>query len=106
MRYLEFTPSAALRDLVERVWVLEVDTSEPRLDPILPDGRPEIIVHCGAPFAALEPDGAVRVQDRLLLSGQLRRAKHVTPTGAGLAAGATLRPHGAAALFGVPQHEL
>jgi AraC-like DNA-binding protein len=76
------------------------------VDPVLPDGHAEIIVHCGAPFRELLPSGELRTQGRLLVAGQCQRAVRLTPGGAALIAGARLRPHGAAALFRIPQHEL
>src|SRR5688572_7909993 len=76
------------------------------VDPVLPDGHSEVIVHCGDPFREVLPDGSLRTQERLLVAGQFQRAVRLSPSGASLMAGARLLPHGAAALFRIPQHEL
>src|SRR5688572_14277740 len=76
------------------------------VDPVLPDGHSEVIVHCGDPFREVLPDGGLRTQGRLLVAGQFQRAVRLSPTGASLIAGARLLPHGAAALFRIAQHEL
>jgi AraC-like DNA-binding protein len=104
--YREFPPSPLLRHLVERLWVLEMRVGVGGVDPILPDGRTEVIVHCGDPFRERRPDGELRVQERLLVAGQLQRAVHLSPAGPSLIVGARLQPHGAAVLFRAPQHEL
>jgi len=49
MRYAQYVPSPALASVVERYWVLEgTDCAEPQ--PIVPDGRVEIILHFGDRF--------------------------------------------------------
>lgn len=104
--YREFRPSPALRSIVDRLWWLEGPAEAIGSQPILPDGHPEIIVHGGDPFAELAADGSLRVQDRVLLAGQATRAVQLAPRGSARIVGARLRPYGARALFGVPQHEL
>jgi AraC-like DNA-binding protein len=104
--YREYTPSPRLRPFVDRLWVLEMPAGITAVDPILPDGHAEIIVHCGDPFRELLPTGDLRRQDRLLVAGQCQRAVRLTPGGAALIAGARLQPHGAAALLRIPQYEL
>ena len=106
MFYGEYPPSARLQPFVDRLWVLEMPAGITAVDPVLPDGHTEIIVHCGDPFRELQPSGELQTQDRLLVAGQSQRAVRLAPGGAALIAGARLRPHGAAALFRIPQHEL
>ena len=105
MVYREFAPSPRLQRFVDRLWVLEMP-GPAGIDPVLPDGHTEIIVHCGDPFRELLPDGSFRTQGRLLVAGQFQRAVRLSPSGSSLMAGARLLPHGAAALFRMPQHEL
>lgn len=106
MLYREFTPSPRLRAFVDRLWVLEMPAGVAAVDPVLPDGHSEVIVHCGDPFRELMPDGRLRMQGRLLVAGQFQRAVRLSPSGASLMVGARLLPHGAAALFRIAQHEL
>ena len=102
----EYAPSPRLRAIVDRLWVLEMPSGITAVDPVLPDGHSEIIVHCGDPFRELQPSGELRTQDRVLVAGQSQRAVRLAPGGAALIAGARLRPHGAAVLFRIPQYEL
>jgi AraC-like DNA-binding protein len=104
--YCEYAPSPRLRPFVERLWVLEMPAGITTVDPVLPDGHTEIIVHCGDPFRELMPDGELRRQGRMLLAGQSQRAIRLSPSGSSLIVGARLRYDGAAALFRIPQHEM
>jgi AraC-like DNA-binding protein len=100
MIYSERAPSPALAAFVDRLWTLDGPRDATDLDPILPDGHPELIVHCGDPFVELRGDCDRHVQARVLIAGQLRRAVHIAPTGDTHVVGARLRPDGAAAIFG------
>lgn len=104
--YREFAPQAALRAYVDRLWLLEGPASAIESGPIPPDGRTEIIVHAGDPFARRDADGALRVQERVLMAGQATRALELVPQGHARLVGARLHPAGAHALLRVPQHEL
>lgn len=106
MIYREFDASPALRPFVERLWWLEGPAAEIAAEPIPPDGRTEIIVHGGDPFARLDEAGEMHLQDRVLFAGQLTRAVKLVPRGYARIVGAHLRPHAAHALFGVPQREM
>lgn len=106
MVYREFPPAPALRAFVDRIWYLEGPAALLGADPVPPDGHPELIVHAGDTFLELGADGALRAQDRVLLAGQATRAVRLEPRGFARMVGARLRPNGAHALFGVPQHEL
>src|SRR4029077_10187702 len=72
--------------------------------PVLPDGSSELIVHRERPFhrhtAAL---GASRQSERLFV-GQMRTPVVLQAEGAADVVGIRLRPHGAYALLGSPQH--
>jgi AraC-like DNA-binding protein len=105
VRYDQFPPSTGLASVVERYWLLEGEAAEIAAEPIPPDGRAEIIVHAAAPFAEVLPGGRRRAQDRALFAGQITKAVTVVPTGFSRLAGARLSPHGAYALFGVPQDQ-
>src|SRR6266498_4403908 len=82
MRYLEVAPSIGLRSFVDRLWALDGHQSKTTpIAPILPDGHPEIIVHCGDPFVEMRGDGGLVVQSPILLAGQLRRSVNIRPGG-------------------------
>src|SRR5262245_53356274 len=100
MRYIEVQPSAALRPYVDRLWALDGSSPGTALDPVLPDGHPEIIVHCGDPFAVIGHDGTRTAQAPVLLAGQMRHALALTMLGRAHVVGARLRPYGLTALVG------
>jgi AraC-like DNA-binding protein len=104
--YRERAAPPALRPFVERFWWLEGAADAIAAEPVPPDGRTEIIVHGGDPFAHIDDAGSTRVQDRVLFAGQLTRAVRLAPRGYARVVGAHLRPHAAHALFGVPQRAM
>jgi AraC-like DNA-binding protein len=81
MRYIEAVPSPAIRPYVECLWALDGWTRGGALDPVLPDGHPEIIVHSGDPFASVAPSGVRTVQAPVLVAGQMRHALALTALG-------------------------
>jgi AraC-like DNA-binding protein len=108
MNYTVHHPDPALAPIVECVWTLEGQAADLGGEPqsILPDGRPEIIVHLGDAFDRVEADGAGIRQDALLVAGQLTSRLLLQPTGRIAVAGVRLRPDGVAALFRQPAGEL
>lgn len=107
VQYREFAPLPELAGFVNCIWTLEGRTSgngEP--EPVLPDGRPELILHFGDPFKRLEWDGACERQPSLLFAGQLTRQLLLRPTGNIVVLGVRFHPHGAAGILAIPQHEL
>src|SRR5262245_47469583 len=99
MRYAQYPPSPALASIVEWYWILEgPDCAEPQ--PIVPDGRVEIILHFGDRFERHHPGGRVERQDPALLVGQiLAPIRLACPGRAGVAA-IRLRPAAARAFAG------
>jgi AraC-like DNA-binding protein len=107
MRYREYAASPLLASIVQCVWTLEGHAGEcADLQPILPDGRPEIILHLGDPFDRIERTGARARQATALFAGQLVGPLTLQPTGSVAVVGVRLQPHGAAALFDQPQSDL
>jgi AraC-like DNA-binding protein len=106
MEYVDYAPSPALRPFVDRLWTLDGPADAMELAPILPDGHPELIVHCGDPFVELRAGGERHVQAPILVAGQLRQAVRIAPLGRTHVVGARLRPDGAAAIFGGSLDEL
>jgi AraC-like DNA-binding protein len=103
MNYNEYAPSPRLRPFVDRIWTLDGPAGAGGIEPVLPDGHLEIIVHAADPFVEVGPDDQRRRQSPLLLAGQLTRATRIGPAGVTRVVGARLRPNGVHALLGVPQ---
>lgn len=100
MRYLELSPPPELAALVHRIWFLETDRSAPGGEPILPDGRPELIFHLGEPFALETAEGGEERQAEALFAGQLVAPLRVRSSAGGDVVGIRLRPEAAPALTG------
>ena len=109
-------PVAALASVVDRIWVLEgqAGAGDDDPQPVLPDGRPELVIHLGDRFEqVVDSDVAVppRIQQRILqpsviFAGQLTEQLLVRPTGRVTVLGIRFLPHGAASLFHEPQQML
>lgn len=107
MTYREHAVSAALGPAVEAIWTLEAVAGTPTGpdQPVVPDGRSEIIVHFGDRFARVDR-GVATLQPRILVAGQLEAPLILRPTGRVSVLGVRLRPAGAAAFVAGPQHAL
>lgn len=90
------------------VWTLEGSADElgSDLQPVLPDGRPELIVHLGDPFDRLRDDGVEERQSHVLFAGQLTRQLVLRPTGRIAVIGVRFHPDGASSLLDVPLRHL
>lgn len=108
MKYAELAPNPHLASIVHCLWTLEGDAAElgGEAQPILPDGRPELVLHVGDAFERVYGDGRIERQPGLLFAGQLTSALVLRPTGRIGVLGVRLHPHGAAALLEQPQDEL
>ncbi|HJR60420.1 MAG TPA: helix-turn-helix transcriptional regulator [Vicinamibacterales bacterium] len=106
MEYREFPPKPVLAPFVERLWTLTGHAAE--LDgasqPILPDGRPELVMHFGDAFERIEPGRTSSRQARLLFAGQLTEQLTLRPTGAVAVLGVRFHAFGASAVLPAPQH--
>lgn len=108
VRYTEYTPPPPLSSIVGCLWTLDGHASEADAVPqlILPDGRPELVVHFGDPFERVEPDGAAWRQPTVIFAGQLTGPLLLRPTGRISVLGVRFHPDGAAGLITAPQHDL
>lgn len=108
MEYREFLPGGLLGPFVERIWTLTGAASEfdGAAQPVLPDGRPELVVHFGDPFERLGDTGESTRQARVLLAGQLTAQLTLRPTGRIAVLGVRFHAFGASAFARVPQHQL
>jgi AraC-like DNA-binding protein len=106
--YREYPPVPPLVPTVDRLWTLtgEVSALGEAVQPVLPDGHPELVVHFGDPFDRIDVDGRVTRQPPILFAGQLRQRLLLRPTGAIAVLGVRFHSFGAAALLRPPQHEM
>ncbi len=96
--YREYAPRMSLRDFVHCVWTFAGAPDAPP-QPIVPDGRPELIVHLGTPC---QEEGAAALQPPVLFAGQVTRPLVLVSRGALACIGVRFRPDGARAFLGAP----
>src|SRR5262245_55014435 len=108
MQYTEHPPASALAHMVECMWTLEGHARELAgpAQPILPDGRSELIVHFGDPFERVDDEGGADRQPPLIFAGQLTRRLVLQPTGRVAVLGVRFRPDGASAYLRSSMREL
>jgi len=105
MRYAEYPPSPALASIVQCYWMLEGHgTGVP--EPILPDGRAEIVLHYGVRFERHRADGRVEGQPDALLVGQLTAPMLIGHRGRAGVAAIRLRPGAVRSIAGCGAAEL
>lgn len=107
MQYRESKPSVQFSDVVERFWSVEYDGDvEAPVEPVLPDGCPEIVFNLADRFQRIPNFGDVETQARAIVSGQIRSRILIRPTGRVSLFGVRFRPHGAVGLLGVGMSSL
>ena len=104
LTYQTMAAPPPLDQLVHCFWFLRGRASA-ALQPVVPDGRAEIILHLGEPFTQVDSNGARR-QDDALVSGQLTRPLFLAPSSEVDVVGIRLRTAAARAVLGVALHEL
>ena len=106
VQYREWGPVPQLAAFVERVWALEgqAEPGDPP-QPVLPDGRPELVLHLGDPFV-LVTGGCSTRQPSIVFAGQLASQLLLRPTGRIAVVGIRFHPHGAPGLLRAPLHRL
>jgi AraC-like DNA-binding protein len=105
MKYLEVAPGPPLDALVHCFWFLTGTGAEPA-QPIVPDGRVELILHRAEPFSRVEASGHARPQAAALVAGQLTAPISLSARGMVDVVGIRFRSAGARAVVGLPLHEL
>lgn len=105
MSYAEFPASPRLARFVHCVWTFASTREDDAPERIVPDGRPELVVHCAEPYGEIGTDGILRRQPRALFAGQLTRPLHLRASGAASVVGVRFKPDGARAFFGRPMRE-
>lgn len=90
-RYDEYLPIGSVGLFVHRIWYFEQD-SESSSELIVPDGRPELILHLGNPYREMR--SSIR-QPKILFAGQLTRPLELYSEGRTAFWGVRFRPDGA-----------
>lgn len=107
MHYEEFSPEPALAPFIHCYWFLsDSGTVAGELQPIVPDGRMEIVVNLADRFLRHHREGTVERQSASLLAGQITSPIVVQPSGTVDLIGIRFRPAGAATLLSLPPREL
>jgi AraC-like DNA-binding protein len=97
MRYAEYAPSPALAGVVDCFWILEGEGSGTP-EPIIPDGRVEIVIHFGVRFEQHHVSGLVERQPASLIVGQMLAPVCIGHRGRAGVAAIRLRPAAARAV--------
>jgi AraC-like DNA-binding protein len=105
MDYHELLPPPPLDRIVHRFWFLRGDGSG-EAQTIVPDGRVEIVLHLGEPFAQMDEAGLPRPQPRAIAAGQLTSPLRLLPRAGAEVVGIRLRTAAARRLLRVAQREL
>jgi AraC-like DNA-binding protein len=106
MRYAEHPPPPAVAAYVACLWTLTGETRRLAFDLILPDGRPELVVHRGDPFRERRSAAASRVQPRRLVVGQMMSGVALAPGRRVESVGVRFTSAGLAPLCPFPQSRL
>jgi len=106
MSYAEFAPLPALAPFVRCVWMFEAPGPGGPPTRIVPDGRPELVIHCGDRFAEVARDGTTHAQPRILFAGQVTKPLVVKPLGRASVIGVRFHPAGALPFLGRPLREV
>lgn len=106
MDYREVVSSPPYDRIVRCVWFLTGRSNEYRPQPVVPDGRLELLVHRADPFSRIQSNGSARVQDSALVAGQLTGPIHLQPGPIIDVMGIRLTPLGAHAILDLPLDEL
>jgi AraC-like DNA-binding protein len=100
--YAEFAPLAPLAPFVRCVWTFDSTGSDESIQRIVPDGRPELVLHCAEPYAELDRRGAAHPQPHALFAGQVTRPLRLRARGRASVIGVRFHPAGARAFLGQP----
>lgn len=109
LTYEEVQAPPDLAGVVRCVWHLRAASdggASSGVQPIVPDGCPELILNLDDPFVQRDGTGKWIRQPRLMLVGQLTGPAWVGPSGATRIVGIRLTPWGAARLLRMPVWEL
>lgn len=101
VRYTERDPAQSLARYVRCIWSFEDDAGDGAPQRIVPDGRPELVVHCVEPYREVEGARTV-LQPRILFAGQLTRPLWLQAGARSCVIGVRFHPAGAHCFLGSP----
>ena len=104
--YAELPAPPPLDALVHCFWFLRGSLAGAPPQPVLPDGRMEIVLHRAEPFAEVGPDGIARGQAEALLAGQLTSPITLMPQGPADVIGIRFRTEAARSMLGSSAEEV
>jgi AraC-like DNA-binding protein len=99
-QYAELPAPPPLDALVHCFWFLRGSLLGAPAQPVLPDGRMEIVLHLAEPFAEVGADGVARGQAEVLLAGQLTAPISLLPRGPADVIGIRFRTEAARSILG------
>jgi AraC-like DNA-binding protein len=106
MEYSEFPAPSPFDQAIDCVWFLSGKGSSYHPQPVVPDGKLELLVHLGDPFLRLHTDGSTELQQTSMVAGQLSGPIRLHPGGWIDVVGVRLHPLGARAILALPLGEL
>jgi AraC-like DNA-binding protein len=104
--YLELPAPKPLDALIHCFWFLRGPMEGAEVQSVVPDGRMEIVLHLGEPFAEVGADGVARPQATALVAGQLTAPFRLLPRGPADVVGIRFRSEGARSVLGFPADEV
>lgn len=100
MIYRESKASVQHSRIVERFWSVDYEgSSDAPIEPVLPDGRPEIVFNLADRFQRIRANGDVETQASAIVSGQIRSRLMIRPSGRVSLFGVRFRPYGGASFL-------
>lgn len=100
--YREFVPRGLAACYVRMVWVLRATGPSGQVQPVVPDGCPEIVLNFGDPVVRLHQNGVREVHPTRLLVGQMTEGTALQTGGQVSLAGIRLQPWAASAFLNLP----
>lgn len=107
MIYLESPPSIRYAGRIRCFWAIEDDASTgDSMQPVLPDGCPELIFNLSDRFRKLNTKNEYEFQPRTIAAGQLTKHLLIGPSGKVSLFGVRFKPAGAFGVFRFPLSQL
>jgi AraC-like DNA-binding protein len=100
--YREFVPHGLAARYVRMVWVLRASGPSGQVQPVVPDGCPEMVFNLGDPVVRLHENGRREVHPTRLLVGQMTEGTALQTGGQVSLAGIRLQPWAASAFLNLP----
>ncbi len=102
MEYLELPAPPPLDAIVRCFWFLSGAPNGAVAQTVVPDGRVDVVVHLGEPFARLDERGVAHDDAEVLVGGQLAGPLRLVQRGPADVVGVRFRTAGAHAVLDVP----